>query len=279
MTADGRDWLVGPVLLFCPGDRPDRFAKAAAVADMVILDLEDGVGPADKALARKAIHDSELDPARTIVRVNPCGSNEQEEDREMLERTSYRNVMVPKVESPAGLQSFDDCNVIALCETPFGILNATALASNSIVAGLMWGAEDLTAALGGTSSRLPDGGYTDVVRSARSRVLLAAGAYGKPAIDAVYTHYSDLAGLQHEADDAAASGFAAKACVHPLQATVVRRSFTPSDDSIAWAREVLGLAGESHGAFSHHEQMIDEPLLRQAKAIALRAGLAAASGA
>ncbi len=270
MTASGRSWLAGPVLLFCPGDRPDRFAKAAAVADMVILDLEDGVSSGDKVLARQAILDSALDPARTIVRVNPCDSNEQEEDRKMLDRTRYSNVMVPKVESPAGLQNFHDRNVIALCETPFGILNATALAANSAVAGLMWGAEDLTAALGGASSRLPDGRYTDAVRSARSRVLLAGGAYDKPTIDAVYTAYGDLDGLRREADDAAASGFAAKACVHPLQAKVVRDSFIPTADQVRWANEVLRLAPQSHGAFSYRGQMIDQPLVRQAEAICAR---------
>ena len=64
---------MGPALLFCPGDRPERFEKAAARADAVILDLEDGVAASAKAAARDAIAQSRLDPSRTIVRVNPGG--------------------------------------------------------------------------------------------------------------------------------------------------------------------------------------------------------------
>ena len=67
----------GPGWLFCPADRPERFAKAAAAADVVILDLEDGVAEADKPAARKALQDTPLDPERTVVRINPAGTDEQ----------------------------------------------------------------------------------------------------------------------------------------------------------------------------------------------------------
>ena len=146
---DDRGWLNGPALLFCQGDRPDRFSKAAAVADMVILDLEDGVGAAGKSHARVAVRDSRLDPARTIVRVHPSGSPELDEDLRMLDRTDYMTVMVPKAESAASLNAFNGRVVIALCETPLGILNSAAIAACESVSALMWGAEDLTAALGG----------------------------------------------------------------------------------------------------------------------------------
>ena len=89
----------------------------------------------------------------------------------------------------------------------------------------MWGAEDLVASLGGTSSRHADGSYRDVARAARANVLLAAGAAGIPAIDTVHLDIDDLDGLRAEAEDAAASGFAATACIHPSHVAVIREAY------------------------------------------------------
>jgi citrate lyase subunit beta/citryl-CoA lyase len=94
-------WLLGPAILFCPADRPDRYEKAADRADAVILDLEDAVGPGNKALAREAMVTKPLDPARTIVRINPASSLEQALDLEAIRRTAYRTVMLPKVNKPS----------------------------------------------------------------------------------------------------------------------------------------------------------------------------------
>ncbi len=112
--------------------------------------------------------------------------------------------------------------MIALCETAAGVLNAAAIAAEPNVVALMWGAEDLLASLGGTSSRTENGDYRAVALHARSSVLLAAGAFGKDAIDAVYVNIPDLDGLALEARDAVASGFSSKACIHPDQVAVVR---------------------------------------------------------
>ena len=90
------DPFAGPALLFCPADRPDRYAKAAAAADVVILDLEDGVALADKVSARRDLVDTPLDPERTIVRINPAGTPEHELDLAALEHTAYRTVMLAK---------------------------------------------------------------------------------------------------------------------------------------------------------------------------------------
>lgn len=89
------------------------------------------------------------------------------------------------------------------------------------------GADDLVASLGGTSSRFPDGTYRDVARAARSAVLLAAGAAGVAAVDAVHLAIDDLDGLRDEALDAAAVGFAATACIHPSHVPVVRAAYAP----------------------------------------------------
>ena len=134
-----------------------------------------------------------------------------------------------------------------------------------------WGAEDLIASMRGRTSRFPDGRYRDVASHARSAVLLAASAYGRPAIDSVYVNIPDLDGLAAEAEDAAASGFALKACIHPSQVPVVRAAFRADEEQIAWARRVLAAArdggGRDGGAVKVGGQMIDAPLLRQAEAI------------
>ncbi len=258
---------LGPALLFCPADRPDRYRKAADAADAVIIDLEDAVGPADKPRARDALTESDLDPAVTIVRVNPAPSAFFEADLAALRGTGYTTVMLPKAETAADLAALDGFDVIALCESPLGVRNAGLIASIDNVVALTWGAEDLVAALGGSSSRGADGGYRDYARYARSRVLIAAGSEGKAAFDTVHLDIGDEAGLRDEAQDAAASGFLGSMCIHPSQVPVIRAAFAPSDESVRWATAVLDTATRSPGVFTFENRMVDEPLLRQARRI------------
>lgn len=272
MTGASRAGLPGPALLFCPADRPDRYGKALAAADGVIVDLEDGVGAGAKDAARAALAASSLDPARVIVRVNAAGTPEHAADLAALRGTAYRTVMLPKAETRGQLEDLgDDWRVVALCETPLGVLSAAEIAAAANVAAMFWGAEDLVASMGGRSSRQPGGRYRDVALHARSAVLLAASARGKPAIDAVYLDIPDLDGLGAEAQDAAASGFALKACIHPSQVAVVRAAFRADEEQVAWARRVLaaarGAGDQDKGAIKVDGQMIDAPLIRQAEAI------------
>ncbi len=258
--------VAGPALLFCPADRPDRYEKAAAAGDSVILDLEDAVSLDAKPRAREALAASSLDPARTIVRVNPRSTGLLEADLEALRGTAYRTVMLPKAETAADLEPLTGFDVIAICESPAGVRNAELLAGLDVVVALTWGAEDLVAALGGTSSRFVDGTYRDYARYARSKVLIAAASEGKAAYDTVHMAIADIEGLRLEAEDAAASGFTGSMCIHPSQAEVIRVAFRPSDDAIRWANGVLeAAAAAGRGAFSYEGRMIDEPLLRQAR--------------
>ncbi|ACL39399.1 HpcH/HpaI aldolase [Pseudarthrobacter chlorophenolicus A6] len=274
-------FVMGPALLFCPADRPERYRKAAARADAVILDLEDAVAPADKQRARGAIlaqvgstgEEPELDPSRTIIRINPAGTEEFEKDLHCLAHTPYRTVMLAKAESADQLAALEGYQVVALCETALGVLNAPAIAAAPNVVALMWGAEDLLATLGGTSSRTDDGGYRAVALHARSTVLVAARAFGKQAVDAVYVNIPDTDGLAAEAADAVASGFSSKACIHPTQAAVVQEAYAPSDADVAAAAELLDAAAEAgSGVFRHHGKMIDGPILKHAESILRRAG-------
>src|SRR5258705_13190169 len=88
----------GPAWLFCPADRQERFEKAAAAADLVILDLEDGVAAKDREAARTALIETPMDPDRTVVRVNPSATGDHQLDLEALARTAYTTVMLAKTE-------------------------------------------------------------------------------------------------------------------------------------------------------------------------------------
>ena len=247
----------------------------------MIVDLEDAVAPADKQRARGAILAQlgatgdvpELDPSRTIVRVNPAGTDEFEKDLHCLKHTPYRHIMLAKAESAAQLRELEGYSVIALCETAAGVLNAAAIAAEPNVVALMWGAEDLLASLGGTSSRAEDGSYRAVALHARSSVLLAAGAFGKDAIDAVYVNIPDLAGLALESRDAVASGFSSKACIHPDQVAVVREAYAPSEADVSAAAELLDAASAAgSGVFQFKGKMVDGPILKHAASTLRRAG-------
>ncbi|GEE01028.1 citrate lyase subunit beta-like protein [Gordonia spumicola] len=267
----------GPALLFCPADRPERYLKALDRADMVILDLEDAVAPVNKAAAREALIANPIAADRVIVRVNPAGTDDHELDLAAVQATPYRVLMQAKVEDPSQLAAHH-LPTIALIETPKGALRVEEIVAAPNCVGLMWGAEDLVAGLGGTSSRFGDdepyaGEYRDVARHVRSRVRLAAGAYGKAAIDAVHIDIADVDGLVAEVRDAVALGYTATACIHPSQAAHIREGYAPAAETVEWARRVLETAVDyDGGVFALDGQMIDGPVLAQARAVMSRAG-------
>lgn len=279
-------WLpAGPALLFAPADRPDRFAKAAERSDVVIVDLEDGAAVDGHDRARRNVLDHPLDPARTILRVTGPDAPTFSGDAELARSGPYDVVMLPKVrdripDELAGLK------IIAMVETPEAILNLGAIASHPDVVGLFWGAEDLAAELGGTSSRItadeaeaagvPAGAgarpYRAPQQLARTLMLVHAAANGIAAIDAVHVDFRDERGQYLEALDAAGSGFAGTACIHPAMVAAVRRAYRPSAEELARARRILDRAADTVGAFQLDGEMIDAPVVRQAAIIASRAG-------
>lgn len=266
---------LGPAILFCPADRSDRYEKALAAADTIIIDLEDAVAPEDKASAREQLLASSLDPERVIVRVNPAGTADHRLDLEALAQTPYRTIMLAKAENTESLDELARFGepgttglcVIALCETVIGVEHSASIAAHPIVIGTMWGAEDLAASMGGRSSRHADGSYREFAKYARSRVLFAAKSAGKLAIDSVYVNIPDLEGMRAEAADAAASGFDATASIHPSQMAVIREAYAATPEEVAWAERVLDEATRQPGVFRFEGKMIDEPVLRQARAM------------
>ena len=235
----------GPAWIFCPADRPERFAKAAAAGDVVILDLEDGAG--DKPAARESVVNSALDPARTVVRINPHGTEDQRLDLEALGRTDYTTVMLPKCEAAEQVAALAPLAVVFIVETPLGALRVTECAAVPNTLGVFWGAEDLFGLLGGTANRFADGSYRQVAEHVRAQSLLAAKAFGKLALDSVYI---DI-----------------KVALHPTQVTVIRDGYRPSAEQLQWARRVLDAAASQRGAFGFEGIMVDAPVLRRAERI------------
>jgi citrate lyase subunit beta / citryl-CoA lyase len=257
----------GPAWLFCPADRPERFEKAALAADVVILDLEDGVAAKDREAARIALIETPLDPDRTVVRINPAETPDHKRDLKALARTKYTTVMLAKAESVQQVSALAPLDVVVLIETPRGVLHVVELARVSNAVALMWGAEDLFAVLGGTNNRHADGTYRDVARHVRSQTLLAAKAYGCTALDSVFLDIKNLDGLRDEVDDAVAVGFDAKVAIHPSQIPVIRAGYAPTPDQVEWARAVLARAADERGVFQHDGLMVDAPVLRRAERI------------
>ncbi len=269
-TDAGAPWAPGPAWLFCPADRPDRYPKALAAADVVLLDIEDAVAPNRKQAARQALRDLRrgglLDDARTVVRINSFGSPDHAADVVLAGELALPRLMLAKTESaaePCGLAA----DVIVLLETPRGVENAGEIAAAVNVIAVMWGADDLVAGLGGTSSRFPQGHYRDIARFARSRALVAAKAHGRLAIDAVHMDIGDVDGLAAECEDAVAVGFDATAAIHPGQVPVIRAAYAPSAEQIDWARRLLTQVGDDRGVTTFEGRMVDGPIYAQAERV------------
>lgn len=286
---------LGPALIFCPASRPELFAKAAGAADAVIIDLEDAVISGEKDIARnnmvQALNwgDRSMDPRRTLVRVNAPASGELEADLRALSGTEISYVVIAKAEKTEILDqvaaALPGVGLIPQIETPVGVLNDLALAQHPATVALLWGTEDLIAGIGGTTSRNNDGSQREIIRFTRNRLLLTAGAVGVPIIDAVFTRVPDLQRLAVETEDACASGFIGKACIHPKQIGPIRQAYTPTASDLEWAKGVIaafentaGLApGAGHradpdlaGAFSFRGEMIDMPVITQVQRILTR---------
>lgn len=271
---------LGPAILFVPADRPERYSKAYERSDAIIIDLEDAVAPHERPAARDALvehlaHMDDAMAARTVVRVNPVHEADFLDDAALLAETTLRYVMVPKVESVEDVAqaaaALPGMSLIALCESAAGILVAAQIAQHPAAAALMWGSEDLMVSTGGSASRFDDGTYRDIPRFARTQVLLAAAAAGKASIDTIHTDLSPTPQLIAEAQDAVASGWTAKACIHPAQVEVIRDAYTPSDSEVEYASALLTEVKHQRGVFQFRGSMVDGPLIAHARNVMKRA--------
>jgi len=275
-------------LLFAPGGSPKMMQKALqSGADAIILDLEDSVAAEAKATARREVvqflGQVERAGPSLYVRINPLDGKAAGDDLAAVMPAKPDGLLLPKPEGPADVAELarrvtalepgdwqDRTRIIAIAtETAAGTLSlAGASWRHPRLEGLLWGGEDLAAAIGATANRDAAGAYTSPFRLARSLCLLAARAAGVLSIDAVYTDFRDAEGLAREAAEARRDGFAAKAAIHPAQIAPINQAFSYSDTERDWARRVVAaLDGGRLGAAQVDGQMVDRPHLLRAQQI------------
>ena len=274
-------------LLFVPGDRPERFAKAAASgADALILDLEDSVVSDAKAGAREAVTAWLKEPRKVpcLVRINPLDSALADHDIAEICPGAPDGIVLPKSLSAT---SVGDCTtrmtrlggagikILPIAtETPAAVFGLGSYGEVSErLLGLSWGAEDLPAAIGAETAREADGSYTPPYDLARSLTLFAAHAAGVPAIETVYPDFRNLEGLAAYASRGARDGFTGMLAIHPAQIGPINAAFTPSPEAAANARKIVEAfaASPGAGALQIDGRMIDAPHLKAARALLARA--------
>lgn len=258
-------------LLFVPGDRPERFAKAReSGADAVILDLEDAVAPEGKSRARDAVFNG-LDPQRPVIlRINGADTPWFADDAAVSAHPGVAAVILPKaerVEDVRALASAGCANVLALIETAAGYDNVRAISREAAVKRLVFGSIDFQLDMG-------IAGEGEELLLFRSGLVLASRLAGLPRpVDGVCTALNDPAVLDAEAARARRLGFGGKLCIHPRQVQAVNSAFSPGPDAVAWARRVLEAAAAAGGAaVAVDGKMVDKPVILRAQSILAEAG-------
>ena len=269
-------------LLFVPGDRPDRMEKALrSGADALILDLEDAVAPAAKPEARKAVARflGANGGARIWVRVNPLDSLDNEKDLDAVLPGHPDGIVMPKADGGTSVAALArrltqrgnaTAKILAIAtETPSAMFQLGTFGGQKRLAALTWGAEDLPAAIGATTSREADGRFTPPYELARALCLFGAAAAGVAPIETVYPAFRDLEGLEAYAGRARRDGFTGMMAIHPDQVAVINAAFTPSEAEVEHARRIVAAfaASPGAGALSLEGRMIDRPHLVQAQRI------------
>jgi citrate lyase subunit beta/citryl-CoA lyase len=250
--------------LFVPGDSEKKLAKVDDCgADAVILDLEDAVAPANKVLARSMVADFLQRRARgkrTLelwVRINPLTSGLAEDDLAAIVSAAPDGIMQPKIDGPADVMALsyllDDLERIhridhgkirilpVATETPVAAFRLGDFATTvlSRLAGLTWGAEDLSASMGASTNLGGDGKWAFTYQMVRSLTLMAAHAADVPAIETLYVDFRDDEGLRASCRAARAEGFSGRIAIHPGQVAAINESFSPSEAEIDFARRVI----------------------------------------
>jgi citrate lyase subunit beta/citryl-CoA lyase len=283
-------------LLFVPGDSERKLDKAfLSEADVVIVDLEDSVAPQNKDLAREVAarflgaRRAET-RAAIYVRVNDLTTGLTDDDLAALVPAKPDGIMLPKSNSGADVQHLSaklrlheaenglpDGGIRILpiiTETAAGVLAASSYAgASSRLAGLTWGAEDLSASIGACSARDEHGRYTDLFRFARTQTILAAASAEVAAIDTVFPDFRDMEAFEAECREAERDGFTGKMAIHPAQVPVINAAFTPTAAAIAHSAAIVAAfeAAGNPGVVGIDGRMLDRPHLLLAKRLLARA--------
>ncbi|MCE7029643.1 HpcH/HpaI aldolase/citrate lyase family protein [Jiella avicenniae] len=252
--------------LFVPGQRPDRFAKAAGSgADAVILDLEDAVGPDAKDEARAHVVDWFRQGGQGIVRINGRGTPWHADDLAALADITTADIMLPKAEPEALAHltgHLPGRSVIALVETVAGLATLRNSVTISGVTRLAFGNLDF-----GADARIPESGAE--LDPARFEIVVASrlGGLARP-IDGVTTDFADKQAIEKDVLRARAMGFGAKLCIHPAQVEAVNAGFSPTPGEVEWAKRVVAALEEAAGSVVQVDgKMVDRPLIERARQI------------
>ena len=260
-------------LLYVPASSERMVAKAATRgADVVVLDLEDGVHPFQKQTARKRLAESRAAAAAAgalvAVRVNPPTGALGRVDLEAAARADLDAVLLPKAETAETVrgarETLGGTPLWLMIETAPGAANVFELARLPGVEGLVFGSADYRLSLG---SRPGDDESTlDFVRQ---RILLASRAAGIHCWDAPWFAFRDLEGLRRSARRAAEMGFDGKSAVHPAQLPVIHEAFAPTAEERAWAERVVRVmedaAARGVAVVELDGELLEELHLRQAR--------------
>ncbi len=280
--------------MLTPGNRAERIAKAAGLpVDGVAVDLEDGVGPDQKAAARAAIgsvfQTLDFGPRERIVRINAVGTEAFEADILALPAGLIDTVFVPKVEDGDQLRRLDDLleraerdagrarplDVIATIETPRGMLKALDIADTGRrTSALFFGSGDYSAATGQMVTER-------ALAVPRATIVAAAAAAGLQAIDAAhFTAVKDADATRADALVARELGFDGKVIFHPNQAAPCNAVFSPEPAEVARAERIVAAHREAlargEGVAYVDGEFLAIDILAMAERIIARAGQVAA---
>jgi citrate lyase subunit beta/citryl-CoA lyase len=272
--------------LFAPGNHARRVEKALSLdADAVILDLEDAVATAEKRATRDVVVAglARLRRALLYVRVNAVDTEFCYGDLAAIVRPGLDGIILPKVESVAGLATADwllaqlereqglmphTIDLVPIIETARGLNQIDAiLATGTRVKRVAFGAGDFTLDVNMAWSR----GEAELAY-ARAKIVTASRAAGIEApFDTVWVDLADEEGLEASARTALGFGFQGKMCIHPNQIAVVNRVFTPSEAEIAFAGRVVAAfaraEAEGSAAIQLDGKFIDYPILYRAQRV------------
>ena len=259
--------------IFAPGLRPDMYPKAlASGADIVCVELEDGIAPKDKAEARQNAltlfaEPQEDDGVERILRINSIRERFGIEDVQAILAAEVPPpaLMMPKVRTPDEVQMLDQLltevghatRIHVIIETNEGLEAAFDIAHCSErIDALFFGGIDMAAELRCENAWEP-------LLYARSRVVHAAASAGLDAIDVPYLDLEDPDGMRIAAEQARGLGFAGKGAIHPKQIPALNEAFTPSAAQIDRARRIIReFEAADTGLVVIDGKLIEKPVLR-----------------
>ena len=258
--------------LFVPGNRAERFDKAfAAGADVVIVDLEDAVAPAEKRAARESVR-AWLTPAKPVfIRLNAATTEWFAADLELVTLPGVRGVALPMAEDDEAIREIHaragvGMKIVPLIETALGLWRAERIASAPGVERLAFGSVDFQLDTGINSER-------EGLLFARSQLVIASRVAGRLApVDGVTVALDDEALLRDDVARARSLGFGGKLGIHPRQVAAINAGFRPQPAEVAWAEKVANAAARSGGnAVRLEGKLIDLPVIDRARAILAQA--------